>query len=95
MPDTEFGLRSLDWTAWHRTASENLLASCRDSDPHCVVSFSTDAISAGREALKAAGNRRQRIVTEALLDAAHGVRSVGRQASTPAELADLDQGQQL
>lgn len=78
------------WAAWHRTASESLVASVRDGDPLCVVAFSSDAITAGREALKAAENPRQRAVTEALLDAAHSIRAIGKKAPTREALAELD-----
>lgn len=81
---------SLMWAAWHRTASESLVASVRDGDPVCVVAFSADAISAGREALKAAENPRQRAVTEALLDAAHAIRTIGKKATSREDLERMD-----
>lgn len=69
----------LEWSGWHRAASESLLHATRDKDPQCAQHFASEAIDAGREALKAAKNPRQRVMTEHLLDASHEVRRIVRE----------------
>lgn len=73
-PEGKSGDTGLLWAGSHRAASESLMHATRDDDPRCVAVFAQEAIDAGQEALKAAKNARQRIVTDALLSAAHQIK---------------------
>lgn len=83
-PAGKTGDTGLEWKGWHRSASESLMHATVDDDPRCVMVFAKEAIEAGREALKASRNPRQRIMTDALMDAAHRVKDLAE--NTPEQM---------
>lgn len=79
MSDLPVDFTSLAWAGLQRTASESLVHSARTPNATEAEMAAEQAIADGREALKAATNKRQSDVTEALLDASHKVKARARQ----------------
>jgi hypothetical protein len=69
----------VEWAGWHRSASESLIHASRDSDAKCVVHLSEEAMWAGRRAVAAARNERQRSSTQKLIEAAQGLKKLAEE----------------
>lgn len=78
----------LEWRGWHRSASEALLHATNDPRASCVIDNVKEAIRAGQQALRVAKNKRQRDVTESLLDVAHKIKNSAEHTLLHSELMD-------
>lgn len=65
-----------EWRAWHRSASEALLAAATEADVSRAVMYADRSIEAGHESILIAVNDKQRAIGKALIACAHEVRKL-------------------